>query len=452
MEHDIIYYHQELQKNIHLVEQDESNQEALNLVKENFLTVFDMIKLIMISKQERYYGIFLMNFDLCIDFTSYDTANVSIDAFPFRMTVNPLLIGLYALPEMIYVFCHEIEHIVLNHPADAIRYNPQNEDSIAYKLNVAMDASINDRLSVDSTVNKFNVITEPHDVITSAYLREFFEIHIKSLQAFDYYFKRIPDKGPGNGLPQGIIIVDNPSTNEIITEPKRKNTICIHKWTSSNDPDEVTSIIRKFISDVCDGMSETTRGNLPRHQKTALDKLLSPPALTWKQLLKRYIGTIPHGQRKTRLRLSRRQPERYDLSGSINDRMIKLIVAIDTSASMSNEMLEKIMVEIFDIIGTRMCEVTVIECDAKIQRVYRARSIKDISYEVCGRGGTSFIPVIEYINSNRYFRDAILIYFTDGEGDRSIPKPLTRRVMWVLYDAQCRLSVRDAYGEILVMD
>lgn len=194
------------------------------------------------------------------------------------------------------------------------------------------------------------------------------------------------------------------------------------------------------------------RGSLPQHQQEALDKLLAQPSITWKQLLKRYVGTVPHGHRKTRTRLSRRQPERYDISGSITDRMIKLIIAIDTSGSMPTETLERIMVEIFDIIGTRMCEVTVIECDAQIQRVYMAHSVKDISYDIRGRGGTSFIPVIEYINASRYFRDAILICFTDGMGDSSIPKPLTLRTMWVLHDDQCELSVRNPYGEVLVMD
>ena len=169
-------------------------------------------------------------------------------------------------------------------------------------------------------------------------------------------------------------------------------------------------------------------------------------------MLKRYIGTIPHGHKKTRTRLNRRQPERYDISGSINDRIIKLIIAIDTSGSMSKETLERIMIEIFDIVGTRMCKITVIECDARIQRIYTVQSEKDISYEIEGRGGTSFIPVIEYINSNRQYRDAILVYFTDGMGDHSIPRPLTLKTMWVLHDDNCKLSVSNPYGEILVLD
>ena len=122
MENNIKHYHKELQKYIRIVEDDETNKEALDKVKEMFLATFNMIKLIMISRQERYYGLFLMNFDLKIDFTTYYAAGVSIDSFPFRMTVNPLLVGLKTLPEMIYIFCHEIEHIVLNHPVDGILY------------------------------------------------------------------------------------------------------------------------------------------------------------------------------------------------------------------------------------------------------------------------------------------------------------------------------------------
>ena len=452
MEHDIIFYHKELQKRIHLVEKDETDRDALNAVKETFLSVFEMIKAVMISKQERYYGIFLMNFDLRVDFTSYHEASVSIDFFPFRMTVNPLLIGLRSLPEMIYVLCHEIEHIVLNHPADGIRYNPRKDPQVGSKLNIAMDASINDRLSADIGTNRYQVISEPEDVITSAFLHDFFGVRVRELQAFDYYFERIPDPSDNGNFPPTIVVITGSAQEEIITAPKRKGLMCLPCWTVRDDPDEIDSIIRRFVSDVCDGMPDSMRSNLPAYQTEALNRLLSPPSVSWKALLKRYIGTIPHGHRKTRTRLSRRQPERYDISGTVSDRIVKLIVAIDTSGSMSAETLERIMAEIFAIIGTRMCEVTVLECDAEIQRIYRAHSVKDILYDIRGRGGTSFIPVIEYINRNRQYRDAILIYFTDGMGDRSVPRPLTRKMMWILHNENCRLSVSEPYGEILVLD
>ena len=69
-------------------------------------------------------------------------------------------------------------------------------------------------------------------------------------------------------------------------------------------------------------MPDSPRSNLPDHQKEALERLLAPPVISWKYILKRYIGTIPYGHRKTRTRLSRRQPERYDVSGRISNRLI----------------------------------------------------------------------------------------------------------------------------------
>lgn len=453
MEQDIVYYHGELQNYIHMVERDETDTNALRGVRDNFLLVFEMLKRIMISRQERYYGLFLMNFELCVDFSSYYDAAISMDAFPFHMRINPLLLGLKSLPEMIYILCHEIEHIVLNHPVDGIKYNPQKDPGIAFRLNIAMDASINDRLTEDSRANRFDVIAQPRDAITSSYLRERYRIHVKELQAFDYYFERIPvPKDRGGGKRFLALFADDCQTDEIITEPKRKRRMCLPCWTACDDPDEAAGMIRRFVSEVCEGMSDAMREALPAHQKDALKKLLVPPTLTWQKLLKRYVGTIPHGHKKTRLRLNRRQPERYDISGSIQDRLVKIVVAIDTSGSMSKECLERIMVELFAIIGTRTCEVTVIECDAQIQHIYRANAVTDISYDIHGRGGTSYIPVIEHINSNRSFRDAILIYFTDGMGDQAIPRPLIRRTMWVLQDSRCKLSVSNPYGEVLIMD
>jgi len=452
MEHDIVCCHEQLQKSIHAVERDEHDREALEKVTETFLAIFDMIKMIMISKQDRYYGVFLMNLELRIDFSSYFDASVNIDAFPFQMTVNPLLIGLRSLSEMIYILCHEIEHIVLNHPADGIKYNPDKDPQIGFKLNIAMDASINDRLTMDSTANKFRVITQPEGAVTSGYLQEKFKIHIKQLQAFDYYFERIPDLGVGADGGYNIIFAQDLGNKEIITAQKRKGLICLPSWTTIDDADEVQSIIRRFVGDVCGQMDETMRARLPEHQKRVLEKHHAQPVVSWKRLLKRYIGTIPSGRRKTSTRLSRRQPERYDISGSVNNRIIRLVVAIDTSGSMSKETLERIMTEIFAMIGTRMCEVTVIECDAMIQRVYKARSVRDISYDIYGGGGTSFTPVIEYLNCERSFRDAVLIYFTDGMGEETIPRPLVSRMIWVLHNERCKLSVKKPYGEVLVMD
>lgn len=95
--------------------------------------------------------------------------------------------------------------------------------------------------------------------------------------------------------------------------------------------------------------------------------------------------------------------------------------------------------------------LTVIECDSKIQRVYQVKSKGDIKKNVMGRGGTAFTPVVEYINDHREFRDALLIYFTDGYGEGSIPRPKTYRTLWVVLGAARHLSLEEPYGMVVTL-
>jgi predicted metal-dependent peptidase len=163
-------------------------------------------------------------------------------------------------------------------------------------------------------------------------------------------------------------------------------------------------------------------------------------------LLKKYVGTIAAAHRKTRVKLNRRQPERFDLPGRIDDKILKIVVAIDTSGSVTGKEISDIFNEIFAILAKRKHDITVIECDAQIQRIYKARTVRDIKVKVKGRGGTEFTPVIEHINNDRYYRDALLIYFTDGYGESAIPRPRTYRNLWVILEDADRLSLKEPYG------
>lgn len=64
------------------------------------------------------------------------------------------------------------------------------------------------------------------------------------------------------------------------------------------------------------------------------------------------------------------------------------------------------------------------------------------------KAGTSFTPVIEYINKEGKYKDALMIYFTDGFGESQIPKPRTYRNLWVVLKDEKNLSVENPYGEV----
>jgi len=180
-------------------------------------------------------------------------------------------------------------------------------------------------------------------------------------------------------------------------------------------------------------------------------RLNAPPAISWQSILKKYVGTISAQKRRTRMRLNRRQPERFDLLGTMSEKILKIIVAIDTSGSMDDAQIAAVFTEIFAILAKRKYEITVIECDAKVQRVYTVTKPGEIGQSVKGRGGTAFTPVIEYVNNDRRFRDALLIYFTDGYGESEIPRPKTYRNLWVVLDNAAHLSLREPYGTKVVL-
>ena len=64
------------------------------------------------------------------------------------------------------------------------------------------------------------------------------------------------------------------------------------------------------------------RGQMPASFWQQVQMLNKPPQLCWQAILKKYVGTIAAGKRKTRIRLNRRQPERFDLSGRQDDKVL----------------------------------------------------------------------------------------------------------------------------------
>ena len=114
---------------------------------------------------------------------------------------------------------------------------------------------------------------------------------------------------------------------------------------------------------------------------------------------------------------------------------------------MSDEDIRKIMIEILAITSSLKGDITIIECDNEIRRIYKLRSIKDIQKRSENNGSTAFSPVFQYIKDNR-MRDSILIYFTDGVGEEKLSlKPSIKNVIWVLIGDE-EFSLKNSHGII----
>ena len=461
-----------IKENIAAIEAGESFDPLLDEVRSDFLEFMELCKLFLISERDSYYGYFLMNMQFSVNFGANSIAGIKLNTFPPVFESNPLLLCKFKLKEILYVICHEIDHIVLNHPAEMVKANPSKDEQTFYEFNLAADASVNDRIDHEIKAENRAFLAHPDGVITSKVLAKMYEIkHLLSMENYAYYFGMISGKkqknaenAPGNGqdsmmqqqnrqdgTEQGDSSVSGQQSedgDEIVTAANC-GELTDHNWEAGDDAEDAQAVVREFVNAAVDMMNEESRGLMPAHFMSQVEFINKPPVLSWQAILKKYVGTISANKRKTRMRLNRRQPERFDLSGRVDDKVLKIAVAIDTSGSVDDHMISQIFNEIFAILAKRKHEITVIECDAQVQRVYRAKNVGEIQKKVAGRGGTMFTPVIEYINNDKYFRDALLIYFTDGFGEREIPKPKTYRNLWVVFEDERHLSVKEPYGVVL---
>ena len=460
MNNDIVSLLYQIKENIKSLNED-NHREQLNKIKIDYLELMELIKLFLISERNTYYGYFLMNMRFDIDFEADMIAGVKLNTFPPVLKSNPLNLCRFKLKEILYIICHEIDHIVLNHPKEMANMNPSNNPEVHYKLNLATDAAVNDRLN-EEIKHKNKYLSKPDGVVDSQALAKMFKLkNVRELENFVYYYYLIRDLDLGenknqcdyiiDGLGDAYMPMDYDSEASDYKISSNESSMIDHDWDDGDSTLDIGDLVKEFINSTASMIGEKSRGLMPSSFLEQIEKINQPPKLSWKQILKKYVGTVTAGKRKTRTRLNRRQPERFDISGRVDEKVIKIVVAIDTSGSMSNEQIADIFNEIFGILATRKHEITVIECDAVVQRVYKVKNKDDVKMKVMGRGGTSFTPVIEYINNHKYFRDALLIYFTDGYGDNEIPKPLTYRNIWVLTESD-NLSVENPYGIVLKMD
>jgi predicted metal-dependent peptidase len=151
--------------------------------------------------------------------------------------------------------------------------------------------------------------------------------------------------------------------------------------------------------------------------------------MDWKTAIQMFIGLI-RAPIHVYSRPNRRFPGQ---TGIVPGRMFyptrrenpSLLVAIDTSASMSPDELTEIARHL-NVLSDLVC-MTVVECDVRIQRVYRFRGTID---RVAGRGGTDLRPVFEPQFLRDHRPDGV-IYFTDGLGPYPESDPGVK-TLWVL--------------------
>ncbi|PRR83022.1 VWA-like domain-containing protein [Clostridium vincentii] len=400
----------------------EFQEEITGEFKRDFFKLVSDVIINMEDGEDSFFGSFMLKIERDIRLDISWPLSTIPKANGFLMYFNPILFLQNTKKEMVALFKHEIYHMMYSH------YKRVNQLKNSYN-NEAIS------LAIDISVNQFikNMPTEAKGI--DGLSREL-NIELKANRTIEEYARLI--QKAFNSRPNRKIGQDDDSTDIV----KKIDNNKAHKLWEEIDIEEKT--IEGNLKKIALGSDDT---NAPEDLLKIVMSLKGREELSWQELLKRMIPSIRTGHKKTITRRDRRQPERVDLRGKLPNAIPEIIVAIDISASMTDDDIKKIMIELLAITKNNNGKITVIECDSEIKRIYPLRSPKDIKKRVTNNGSTAFSPVFEFLKEKN-LRDNILIYFTDGVGEDELTcRVVSREVLWVLMGDN-KLSLKGPFGKI----
>lgn len=395
--------------------------------KIRFFQLVDRVNTSLMEEKDHFYGYFLFQMGKDISFDIPSPTGVNFKGAKYVIYFNPILFLNLNIKQMESTIKHEIYHVVSKH---LVRAQELKGKYSRLAVNLAMDI----------VVNKY-IDYLPPKAVTLESVNAKYQLKLKPYEPFEYYLGNIQnaldlmeeDEDEGE-------VEDGSEKEAVATAFDEEHTHDI--WADSDVLDEKTiqEFTEKFISNASKGPLSSD-----------LEKLIgafhkSRGEVPWQVYLGRLMGTIETDKKKTITRRSRRQPERLDLRGQLRNHKAQVAVALDISGSISDEEFRQAMLEVLNIVKNYKHEITVIECDEQIRRVYKVKTIKDLKDRISVRGATSFTPVFDYANKQKF---NMLVYFTDGKGEDKLKViPRGYKTLWVISGRGEKLSLKESYGPV----
>lgn len=398
--------------------------------KDEFFKLVDKVNLSIIEDKENFYGYFLIQMNREIRFDISSPTSVNFKGAKYVIYFNPLIFLNLNMNQMESSIKHEILHILSMH---LIRAKEIKDKYSTLAMNIAMDI----------VVNKYLNYLPPY-AVTLENVNSQYNLKLEPYETFEYYVENIQtmldlQDYDENGEEHDTNTSEN-IENDIAIDFDPENTHDM--WEESDNIDEKT--LKEFTEKFIDN---SQKGSTPDYLGKLIDSIKnSKGELPWNLYLKKLMGTVESNKKKTITRRNRRQPNRLDLRGELRGHKAEIAVALDISGSISDEEFKQAIKEVLSIVKNYNHEITIIECDKEIKRVYKVKSQKDVKERLNVRGGTKFSPVFEYANSKK---TNLLVYFTDGKGeDRLEVIPKGYKILWVISGRGDKLSLREPYGAV----
>lgn len=332
-----------------------------------------------------FYGIFIMGIQKQYD-TTIPTACVCKSGINCQLKVNKTWWDALDDSHQVSVLLHEVMHLCFKH---MLMFNEFPDKD---RLNIAADCSVNSYIP--------DLQHEPY-----IYPARF---NLPNAKGVKWYYENLPQdlSGFSNGMPD------------------------IDGWEDfDNLNDAETTLINKQIDYLAKNTVEHMKkscGNIPNELQEYINGLFlkKPPVFNWKQYFRRLVGnSIISFIKSTRYRPSKRFPESPGLTLKYKP---KVLVAIDTSGSVSNDELADFFTEVEHLYKSGV-SVFIIEFDTRIHTKFEYKG-KKTDILIGGRGGTNATEAFEYYKQHNDF--STFVIFTDGYLGLNLPK--CKNVIWII--------------------
>ena len=351
---------------------------------------------------EPFYGLFLIGINKQYS-KRISTAGVSKKGIGMQLTINPEFFNELSEDHRFGLIKHELLHIAFGHLLLRDLYSN-------HKLfNIAADLEINQYI-LESKLPDGGLL-----------LSSFPELKLPIKAGTKKYYELL-QQAQEDGT--------SPSLDNLMDQMDGESQYCHSTWEEfDNLPEADKKLMQKQIEHQLKESAEQTekrQGSIPGELSDLIERLrhIEPAKFDWKGYLRRFVGNSSIVYTK---KLRRKYNKRYSGSPGLKIKFKNhILVGVDTSGSVNNDELKEFFNELAHMHKTGH-KITIAQCDTSLNSVKEFNPKKD--WEIHGRGGTSFQPVIDHFNEKRGLYTA-LVYLTDGEARN--PDDCPKNTLWVL--------------------
>lgn len=333
--------------------------------------------------------------------------------------------------EIIAVICHEIEHVIRSHMSRARKIKTRELHELH---NIAADWVINgyaDNPRIKNLPKSGTFIPKVGKDDDKWLGCDLFELKENMTTEEFYQWLKDNTKVIKSGFQQkidqdgGTITIDGTKI-EIQTKGGSTIDVQLHgnhaTWEESNASDEE---MRQTAKDLTRSATQRA-GKCPAHLQDVV-KELAKPQENWFYRWRNILGRSAGGKRLT-YSVRNRRNDRFGVKGYSRRASIKLVLGVDTSGSMSMDIIKKVFAEVDRM--SQHFKITLVQFDTAVTDVSTYHKGDWRKIKIKGRGGTVFKSFFDYIETNGMV-GAMNAVLTDGF-DYDIPEEKPYRCCWIV--------------------